>query len=157
MPLDRKLLPRSSVGAEPEASYRPKETKIWPASTRKKNLSRRLKTHAGLHICRRQSSTQKKYWIWTEKRKQQHGSGVGNLVHAAESRQGTSTGALCSHTKNSHEQIKERTQWNWLPTRIRGTEKWNQEHTGIGVGQNQDAATKTTLSGGKNWSTRENE
>jgi hypothetical protein len=26
----------------------PKETKIWPASTRNKNPSRRLKTHAGL-------------------------------------------------------------------------------------------------------------
>jgi hypothetical protein len=59
--------------------------------------------------------------------------------------------------KKSHEEIKERTQWNWLPTRIPGTEKWNQELTGIGAGQNQDAATKTTLSGGKNRSARENE
>jgi hypothetical protein len=30
-----------------EARYRPKETENWPASTRKKNLSRRPKTHAG--------------------------------------------------------------------------------------------------------------
>jgi hypothetical protein len=41
----------------------------------------------------------KNNWIWTQKLKQQHGSGVGSLVHTAESRQGTNTDSLCTHEK----------------------------------------------------------